>query len=366
MRNPINPATVQPLPRTLNSEPVERKVDTGERQVSEESEVILPQEGGMKREFQTKNAHYWKDLLETAQRVSASFTDKNLHRGFEDTVLSRQLSLNVLENTLEGMETLSLSSSERNTLSQLYTDMADVVSRSGADKLSTGLPSAVETAGADPNKIYSDKELCEIIARLMGGINTNYLKVYEYAVKQQSELWKDISTMQTNLNSYFKATGDKIVFDFNTFRNVYITPLLLKYQGAMFRIYPRQAYTYVSEAEAQKWANELGAAKAVKMAGVPDPNNWYVSADESPVMKILESTYEFARRVGTDKTVELTPTEFQSWLTGFNVQIENAKTNTQTITTKYSSANSLYDSIIKLLTNSVSALFDSAKEYMRW
>lgn len=365
MRNPINPATVQPLPRTLNSEPVERKVDTGNRQISEESEVVLPQEGGMKREFQTKNAHYWKDLLETAQRVSASFTDKNLPRRFEDTVISRQLSLNVLENTLEGMETLSLSSSERNTLSQLYTDMVDVVSRSGADKLSTGLPSAVETAGADPNKIYSDKELCEIIARLMGGINTNYLKVYEYAVKQHSELWKDISNMQTQLNSYIEASGDKIVFDFNKFRNELIASILNKYNGAMYRIYPQQAYTYVSESEAKKWANELGAANVVQFNDAPAPNNWYVSADISPVTKILESTYEFYKRVG-NKKIELPPSEFQSWLTGFNVQIENGKTNTQTITTKYSSANSLYDSIIKLLTNSVSALFDSAKEYMRW
>ncbi|MCI6599409.1 MAG: IpaD/SipD/SspD family type III secretion system needle tip protein, partial [Shigella dysenteriae] len=36
------------------------------------------------------------------------------------------------------------------------------------------------------------------------------------------------------------------------------------------------------------------------------------------------------------------------------------------ITTKYSTANSTYDTIIKLLSSTITALFDSAKDYLRF
>lgn len=42
------------------------------------------------------------------------------------------------------------------------------------------------------------------------------------------------------------------------------------------------------------------------------------------------------------------------------------KTDVQVITTKYSTANSTYDTIIKLLSSTITALFDSAKDYLRF
>ncbi|EPA3644467.1 IpaD/SipD/SspD family type III secretion system needle tip protein, partial [Escherichia coli] len=63
---------------------------------------------------------------------------------------------------------------------------------------------------------------------------------------------------------------------------------------------------------------------------------------------------------------EISTAEYQAWLAGYNSQAENMKTDVQVITTKYSTANSTYDTIIKLLSSTITALFDSAKDYLRF
>ncbi|MEJ1644082.1 IpaD/SipD/SspD family type III secretion system needle tip protein, partial [Escherichia coli] len=63
---------------------------------------------------------------------------------------------------------------------------------------------------------------------------------------------------------------------------------------------------------------------------------------------------------------EISTAEYQAWLAGYNGQAENMKTDVQVITTKYSTANSTYDTIIKLLSSTITALFDSAKDYLRF
>ncbi|MCZ8581078.1 IpaD/SipD/SspD family type III secretion system needle tip protein [Escherichia albertii] len=46
--------------------------------------------------------------------------------------------------------------------------------------------------------------------------------------------------------------------------------------------------------------------------------------------------------------------------------MENMKTDVQILTSRYSTANSTYDLVIKLLSSTITALFDSAKGYLNF
>lgn len=63
---------------------------------------------------------------------------------------------------------------------------------------------------------------------------------------------------------------------------------------------------------------------------------------------------------------KISTAEYQAWQTAFNTEIENMKTDVQILTSRYSTANSTYDLVIKLLSSTITALFDSAKGYLNF
>ncbi len=68
---------------------------------------------------------------------------------------------------------------------------------------------------------------------------------------------------------------------------------------------------------------------------------------------------------GSDSKLEMDNAKYQAWQSGFKAQEENLKTTLQTLTQKYSNANSLYDNLVKVLSSTISSSLETAKSFLQ-
>ncbi|HBW2601677.1 TPA: IpaD/SipD/SspD family type III secretion system needle tip protein, partial [Salmonella enterica subsp. enterica] len=68
---------------------------------------------------------------------------------------------------------------------------------------------------------------------------------------------------------------------------------------------------------------------------------------------------------GKDSKLEMDNAKYQAWQSGFKAQEENLKTTLQTLTQKYSNANSLYDNLVKVLSSTISSSLETAKSFLQ-
>lgn len=268
-----------------------------------------------------------------------------------------------LNRFYNGIQSFSVTISESNQKQSHYylikSDIEDVNNALPA-QLSDVLPSLTEVSH------MSDRELCELIALIMNTIHDDYLEVYQNVVEKQTSYWKLFTDFQTELGGLIStdSSGDVTVTGLKELR-IKLKELTTKNKTdakeipAFLILYPTESGTYVSRAEAEKWAAELSLPSSCIIG---TGGECIVVIDTSPVENILEATPFSGESDGWKGST----TEFQAWQTGYNAQAENIKTNTQTLTTKFSTANSTYDTIIKLLSSSIQTLFDCCKEALRF
>lgn len=220
----------------------------------------------------------------------------------------------------------------------------------------------------DDEPRISDRELCEIIAQLMLTLHDDYLEIFQNAVEKQTAYWQSFTAFQSELAKQTASAKDNKV-EISDLAGLKAALDKLRPESttdatkvsAEFILYPIESGIYVSKADAEKWASELGLPKSCVIGS---GDKYIVVIDTTPVATILDSSIF---KGGTAVTKwSGTTTEYQAWQTVYNAQSENIKTNTQTLTTKYSTANSTYDTIIKLLSSSIQTLFDCCKEALRF
>ncbi|MFP2429045.1 IpaD/SipD/SspD family type III secretion system needle tip protein [Enterobacter ludwigii] len=214
----------------------------------------------------------------------------------------------------------------------------------------------------------SDREICELIAELMHTLHDDYLEIFEHSVEKQTAYWQKFTDFQSQLAKNTTTSGGDSRVTISGIESLWsqLEKLMVTYEpvdvttvSADFILYPVEPDTYVSKAEAKKWAQELGLPDGC-VYGSGD--KYIVVIDTTPANRLR---YSNVINCGLPSWAGST-TEYQAWQTTYNAQAENIKTNTQTLTTKYSTANSTYDTIIKLLSSSIQTLFDCCKEALRF
>lgn len=239
---------------------------------------------------------------------------------------------------------------------------------SSFDSVLSSLPAVFDKKSAP---LASDKAICERIAEVLLEIHDYYLEVYENSVEKQTIYWQKFTEFQSVLaKKTSSASSDSKVeiSDLNELKEL-LQKLLPKSDVRLvstdFILYPvnvipGQEDTYATKAKAEEWAKEFGLPESCVIGS---GDMYIVVIDTTPVQSILNTS--IFSNASVDKWSGTT-TEYQAWQTAYNAQCENIKTNTQTLTTKYSTANSTYDTIIKLLSSSIQTLFDCCKEALRF
>lgn len=221
--------------------------------------------------------------------------------------------------------------------------------------------------------VIPDNVFWGYIQNVMVALDQEFLSVYEQAVARQTEFWRkfteiqDLSIPNVNKDKEFEIQY-KLVEELQAL--LPISPfgyLYLSHKSMV--LFPLQTddsdglVLCYDEAEAQKWVQELGLPESClhKQEG-----GYIVLVDYTPIQGMLDDFTTEELEEGQDPEGEGIMTkkdtsEYQAWLSAFNAHVEDLKTTSQTVATKYSNANSVYDSVIKLLNSTISAMMEAAK-----
>lgn len=283
-----------------------------------------------------------------------------------DNFSSRKLLFNRFLNEFQSVKTLELNEKGLAALEQAEGALMSTASTNSL--LMTTLSSS--TSGTNS---IADRDICDKIRDLMDTVNEEYLSHFENAVEKQTQYWREFTAIQAKLAEFTSASDDNIKLEVTQLKALLETLSTIQQTGSKkcnseYVIYPAQSESIVSttvtEEEAKKWAAALGLNDdCVALVEFEDGSSGYVvTVDLSPVKQMVSDLSNLTQK----SSITMNPAKYQAWLTGFNAQAENIKTSCQTVTTKYSSANSLYDSLIKLLTSTISTMTESAKEYLKF
>ncbi|QIU92570.1 type III secretion system needle tip protein SctA [Yokenella regensburgei] len=255
----------------------------------------------------------------------------------------KALSFHQFENSLlaVAVSDIKLSSFQMEMLGDLQKDMLAI------DSLNT-------TAPQFPS--FSDSELWERISNYIGKINGEYLSVYESIVSEFTKIFSLFtSDLLGKMDQWINGKDNNTVkVKVNQMVSV-ITALMMKARETVLFPPESSGKKAVSYEEAKKWAADLGlGCKVSEVDG-----GYVVTVDPQPFADMIPS---FS---GPNEDVEVDMAKFQAWQTKFNAQHEKLKSIMQVLTQKYSTANSIYDNLVKVLSSTVSSCLDAAKTFLQ-
>ncbi|MFB0825916.1 type III secretion system needle tip protein SctA [Chromobacterium violaceum] len=247
----------------------------------------------------------------------------------------------------------------------LQSGLDDVFADAPPQARSVGAP-MLYSANAAAGQGMADSDLWDMISDQIGKIKDNYLGVYENVVGQYTDFYKAFSDILSQMANWIKpgADGNKVKLNVDALKAALAdlkTKFSLPNKAAV--LFPAQgkdgAVQGGSESDARKWAGEMGLPDScVKQSA---DGNWVVVVDMTPIDTMIRDV----GALGSGTEVELDNAKFQAWQSGFKAQEENLKNTLQTLTQKYSNANSLFDNLVKVLSSTISSCLETAKSFLQ-
>ncbi|MGL5103432.1 MAG: type III secretion system needle tip protein SctA [Plesiomonas sp.] len=196
--------------------------------------------------------------------------------------------------------------------------------------------------GNEDSQMISDSELWDQIAEDIGNINDNYLGVYEDVVALYTEFYQAFSEILSQMGGWITpgSDGNSVTFDSAALK------VALEQLVADFEDQPLFSGT---PEEALAWAEELGLPESCVVGGE-------VFIDMTPIQNMIDHL---------PPSGEIDNAAFQAWQSGFKAQEENLKNTLQTLTQKYSNANSLFDNLVKVLSSTISSCTETCKSFLQ-
>ena len=202
------------------------------------------------------------------------------------------------------------------------------------------------------------------IGDAIGEINDGYLGVYENAVDAYIAFYAAFSEILAALDTLISGgtDGQTVIVDAQGLKNK-LQALIDKFfsksgvPGENAVLFPPQdgdgAVTGGTEADAKKWAEEMGLdPSCVRKL---DDGTYVVTVDLGPIQEMIKNL----------PNTHVTATDFQIWKAGFDSMDEKMKNTLQTLTQKYSNAQSMTDNLIKVLSATISSLLETDKAFLQ-
>ena len=213
----------------------------------------------------------------------------------------------------------------------------------------------------------SDAELWEMVTDKISATGEHYLGVYENVVAVYTRFYQDYSNILSALGGWLLPVkdGNNVKLDVISLMQA-LNQLLQEYGSPSEKtvLFPAQSggtLIGATETEARQWLEELNLPETCLK---PVGTGYVVLVDLTPVQKMVDDLNGLGRP-GDDSKLEMDNAKYQAWQSGFKAQEENMKTTLQTLTQKYSNANSLYDNLVKVLSSTISSCMEAAKSFLQ-
>ncbi|EAO1326220.1 SPI-1 type III secretion system needle tip complex protein SipD [Salmonella enterica] len=300
------------------------------------------------------------------------------HRGADIISLSQaatkaQQAQQTLRSTLPVSEE---NNDERTLARQQLTSSLNALAKSGVSlsaEQTEGLRSAFSAPAlalfstapmAQPRATISDAEIWDMVSQNISAIGDNYLGVYENVVAVYTDFYQAFSDILSKMGGWLSPgkDGNTVKLNVDALKSE-IRSLVNKYNQVTKNtiLFPSQTgsgVTTATRAEAEQWIKELNLPDScLKASG----SGYVVLVDSGPLNKMITDL----NGIGSGSALEMDNAKYQAWQSGFKAQEENLKTTLQTLTQKYSNANSLYDNLVKVLSSTISSSLETAKSFLQ-
>lgn len=201
-----------------------------------------------------------------------------------------------------------------------------------------------DVAAKSKSSISSSKVICENLSKAIESMGKNYLDIFQIAVEKLAKFYADFSQAIGSLKEYFSADGDKIVLNKEGFDGKLIE-VYKKYVGKAGVLYSAS-----SNDEAKAWAKEMGL----------DPDK-YVSENVVRIDLSVLQDFRSSMQKGPEK---FNTAQWAAYQSSVDILKDSVQTSMQSLTQKYSNANSTFDNLVKVLSSTISQLLDSDKSFL--
>ncbi|NIE72333.1 IpaD/SipD/SspD family type III secretion system needle tip protein [Pantoea sp. Acro-807] len=190
----------------------------------------------------------------------------------------------------------------------------------------------------------------------IGATRDNYLEVFLKSFEKLNSFFSEFASFRSKIHLYIGSPDKdgKMNFEYGKFRGD-LRPLWEKYEypNISGHLFPDTNKT-ASKEECERWIRQMGLPAGYLKGD--DLKGYSVHIDTS----ILESMYQQV------PFGSLTATELANWQSGFEAQSEDLQKTMQTFTQKMTSANSLYDNLVKIFSSFIEQDLGAAKGYLNF
>ncbi|EGW7510820.1 SPI-1 type III secretion system needle tip complex protein SipD [Salmonella enterica] len=299
------------------------------------------------------------------------------HRGADIISLSQAATkAQQAQQTLRSTLPISEENNDERTLArQQLTSSLNALAKSGVSlsaEQNKGLRSAFSAPAlalfstapmVQPRTTISDAEIWDMVSQNISAIGDNYLGVYENVVAVYTDFYQAFSDILSKMGGWLLPgkDGNTVKLDVTSLKNG-LNNLINKYNQINKNtiLFPAQSGG-ATEAEARQWLSELNLPDScLKSTG----SGYVVTVDLTPLRKMVQDI-DGLGKPGDDSKLEMDNAKYQAWQAGSKAQEEKLKTTLQTLTQKYSNANSLYDNLVKVLSSTISSSLETAKSFLQ-
>ncbi|WHS62128.1 IpaD/SipD/SspD family type III secretion system needle tip protein [Pseudomonas sp. G2-4] len=221
-----------------------------------------------------------------------------------------------------------------------------------------------EIAEALAAGINSSNDFFEKLLELIDLIKNGYLAGYEHIIKAYTDFFADFNAAITaKMKDWIEGANDgkDVKVNVDALRDA-LTTLLEKYThpNSESVLFPDPDSGGTSKEEAEKWLKALGLPVSCLKKNPPPGSGWCVVIDTSPLTTMISGLASYSGTVTWDTA------KYNQWQTGFNAQEERLKNMLQSLTQKYSNANSYHDNFNKTLSAHLNQFADMLRAMLNF
>ncbi|WP_249410653.1 IpaD/SipD/SspD family type III secretion system needle tip protein [Pseudomonas sp. St316] len=223
-------------------------------------------------------------------------------------------------------------------------DEQDQILRSLKNVIDQGPPP--EVADALEAGINSSNDFFEKLLELIDMIKNGYLAGYEHIIGAYTDFFADFNAEITaKMKDWVNGANDgkDVKLNAGALRAA-LTNLIAKYTHPKSAsvLFPKPGDPGANKEEAEKWRKALGLPDSCLKENAD--GTWCVVIDLGP-LTIMKNSLP-----SSGGTVTWNTAQYNQWQTGFNAQEDRLKNMLQSLTQKYSNANSYHDNFNKTLS----------------
>lgn len=211
------------------------------------------------------------------------------------------------------------------------------------------------------SKVSSSRNIAENLAKAISTMSEEYLEVLQSAVETNLSFYGDFTRAMAQMSKYVTTSDDKMSFNHQRFKEEMRGVLSRNpVPDASTTLFPSVKENPVSGStldQCKDWVKLMGLDADTNIQQLDD-GTYIVCIFTGPVSSLISYFSDYTNISNYNSA------EWAALQSGFDIHKDTLQNTMQTLTQQYSTANSRFDNLVKVLSNFINSLFDTDKSFL--